>query len=116
MLPTGGYCLSTSAPLAFAVRLRPPMEWDAAHPACAVYRAWPFEASAAYGRLLPIHIIMPLRRLLPVESVGKQGAEFVSKARPGIAGTITVQHLALNRNAIFRYVPSRIAPHPFLST
>jgi dihydroorotase len=32
-----------------------------------------------------------------------EGVEFVMNAREGVAATITVQHLLLNRNALFSY-------------
>ena len=38
----------------------------------------------------------------PGRGLAWQGVDFVMNAREGVAATLTVQHLMLNRNALFR--------------
>jgi dihydroorotase len=47
--------------------------------------------------------MVPTLRVVMEHITTKEGVEFVTKARDGVCGTITVQHLLLNRNAIFSY-------------
>jgi dihydroorotase len=52
-------------------------------------------------------VLVPLRRDLPALKIvmehvtTKEGAQYVAGAEPGIAATVTPQHLLYNRNAIF---------------
>jgi len=61
-------------------------------------------------------VLMPLERRFPqlrivFEHITTQRAvEFVQASRPGIAATVTPQHLLLNRNAIFQ---GGIRPHHY---
>lgn len=47
--------------------------------------------------------LLPSLKIVMEHITTKQGVEFVQNARDGVAGTMTVQHLMLNRNALFSH-------------
>lgn len=50
--------------------------------------------------LAPLHARLPELRLVMEHVTTAEGAAFVTEAGPGVAGTLTPQHLMLNRNAL----------------
>jgi dihydroorotase len=47
--------------------------------------------------------MVPTLRVVMEHITTLEGVEFVTNAREGVCGTITVQHLMLNRNALFSH-------------
>ena len=53
--------------------------------------------------LKPLVEALPDLKVVMEHITTAEGVDFVSSARPGVAGTITAHHLLLNRNALFAY-------------
>mmetsp|Transcript_7325 Transcript_7325/g.25173 ORF Transcript_7325/g.25173 Transcript_7325/m.25173 type:complete len:274 (-) Transcript_7325:1921-2742(-) len=64
-----------------------------------------FDREATWVRnvLAPLVDLLPNLKIVMEHITTKEGVEFVQNARKGVCGTLTVQHLLLNRNALFSY-------------
>mmetsp|Transcript_63087 Transcript_63087/g.131131 ORF Transcript_63087/g.131131 Transcript_63087/m.131131 type:complete len:354 (+) Transcript_63087:94-1155(+) len=62
-----------------------------------------FDREATWVRnvLTPLVGMLPSLKIVMEHMTTKEAVDFVRNAREGVAGTITVQHLLLNRNALF---------------
>mmetsp|Transcript_27301 Transcript_27301/g.64798 ORF Transcript_27301/g.64798 Transcript_27301/m.64798 type:complete len:357 (+) Transcript_27301:79-1149(+) len=75
-----------------------------------------FDREATWVRqvLRPLVALLPNLKIVMEHVTTKEGVEFVLNARAGVAGTITVQHLLFNRNALFAYQGKvGLRPHHF---
>jgi dihydroorotase len=60
--------------------------------------------------LVPLHLRLPSLRIVLEHATTRAAAEFVKAARSNVAATLTPQHIAMNRNALFA---GGIRPHHY---